>query len=75
MQLGTLMLPATTIYLVYLIVTVATGSGSIPIISLVMIGAVYGLQAIIFLLKRQWQFIGWLVIYILAYPVYSFFLP
>lgn len=33
------------------------------------------LQVIIFLLKRQWQFIGWLVIYILAFPVYSFFLP
>lgn len=38
------MLPATTIYLVYLIVTVATGTGQIPIISLIMIGAVYGLQ-------------------------------
>ena len=35
----------------------------------------YGLQAIIFILKRQWQFVGWLVIYILAYPVYSFVLP
>jgi len=27
-----------------------------------------GLQAIIFLLKRQWQFIGWLLVYLLAYP-------
>ena len=31
-----------------------------------MIAAVYGLQAIIFLLKRQWQFIGWLIIYIVG---------
>jgi len=66
--LGTILLPATTVYLIYLIVTVSTGKASVPIISLVMIGAVYGLQVIIFLLKRQWQFIGWLVIYILAYP-------
>ncbi|GAA5979187.1 hypothetical protein JCM10908_002832 [Rhodotorula pacifica] len=73
--LGTIILPATFVYLVYLIVTVATGSGQIPMIAIIMIAAVYGLQAIIFLLKREWQFIGWLVIYLLAYPVYSFLLP
>jgi len=31
-----------------------------------MIGAVYGLQAIIFLLKREFMLIGWMVLYILA---------
>jgi chitin synthase len=31
-----------------------------------MIGAVYGLQAIIFLVKREFMLIGWMVIYILA---------
>lgn len=51
---------------VYLIVTVATGSGQIPMIAIIMIAAVYGLQAIIFLLKRQWQFIGWLIIYLVS---------
>ena len=40
-----------------------------------MIAAVYGLQAIIFLVKRQWQHIGWMIIYIMAYPIYSFILP
>lgn len=40
-----------------------------------MIAAVYGLQAIIFIVKRQWQHIGWMIIYILAYPIYSFILP
>ncbi|GAA6030105.1 hypothetical protein JCM8097_009260 [Rhodosporidiobolus ruineniae] len=73
--LGTIILPATFVYMIYLIVTVATGSGQIPIIAIIMIAAVYGLQAIIFLLKRQWQFVGWLIIYLLAYPVYSFLLP
>ena len=62
--LGTIILPATAVYMVYLIVTVATGNGPIPIIAIVMIAAVYGLQAIIFLLKRQWQYIGWMVIYV-----------
>ncbi|GAA5996871.1 uncharacterized protein JCM10292_006053 [Rhodotorula paludigena] len=73
--LGTIILPATFVYLIYLIVTVATGSSALPVIAIVMIAAVYGLQAIIFLLKRQWQFIGWLIIYLCAYPVYSFLLP
>ncbi|GAA5844952.1 hypothetical protein JCM9279_000054 [Rhodotorula babjevae] len=73
--LGTIILPATFVYMIYLIVTVATGGGAVPVIAIVMIAAVYGLQAIIFLLKRQWQFIGWLLIYLIAYPVYSFLLP
>ncbi|KAK5045228.1 Chitin synthase, class 6, partial [Cryomyces antarcticus] len=40
-----------------------------------MIAAVYGLQAIIFIIKRQWQHVGWMIIYILAFPIYSFVLP
>ena len=59
----------------YLIVTVATGSEAIPTISLIMIAAVYGLQALIFIIKREFMLVGWMVVYILSYPVYSFFLP
>ena len=73
--LGTIILPATAVYIVYLIVTIALHSEPLPIIALVMIGAVYGLQAVIFLLKRQWQYIGWMVIYMLAFPLYAFLLP
>ncbi|KAH0536150.1 hypothetical protein FGG08_006954 [Glutinoglossum americanum] len=72
---GTLILPATCTYLGYLIYRVATHSGQFPLISIVMIAAVYGLQAVIFIIKRQWQHIGWMIIYILAFPVYSFILP
>lgn len=72
---GTLILPATTIYIAYLIYRVATNEGQFPTITIIMLAAVYGLQALIFLLKRQWQHIGWMIIYILAYPVYSFILP
>lgn len=71
---GTIILPATFCYLVYLVVSVAEG-GQFPLISIIMIAAVYGLQAIIFLVKRQWQHIGWMIIYILAYPIWSFILP
>lgn len=72
---GTIVLPATCAYLVYLIVIAATGKGQFPILSIIIIAAVYGLQAIIFILKRQWQHIGWMIIYIMAFPIYSLILP
>lgn len=72
---GTIILPATTVYLGYLIYNVATNQGQFPMFSIVILAAVYGLQAIIFILKRQWQHVGWMIIYILAFPIYSFILP
>lgn len=72
---GTIILPATCVYIAYLIYILATGTGPIPMISLIMIGAVYGLQALIFILKRKWQHIGWMIIYIIAFPIHSFILP
>ncbi|KAK0658415.1 Chitin synthase 6 [Lasiodiplodia hormozganensis] len=72
---GTIILPATCAYLVYLIYKVAAKDGAFPMISIIMLAAVYGLQAIIFIIKRQWQHIGWMIIYIMAYPIYSLVLP
>jgi chitin synthase len=64
--LGTLILPATVVYLIYLIIIVATGKAQIPYISLGMIAATYGLQALIFILKREFMLIGWMVVYIIS---------
>ncbi|PNY24010.1 Chitin synthase 6 [Tolypocladium capitatum] len=72
---GTIILPATCVYLGYLIYRLASHTGQFPLISLVMLAAVYGLQALVFILKRQWQHIGWMIIYIIAFPIYSFVLP
>jgi chitin synthase len=72
---GTLILPATVVYLGYLIYLVASGSGQFPLIAIVMLAAIYGLQAIVFILKRRWQHIGWMIVYLLAYPIYGFALP
>lgn len=72
---GTIILPATCGYLGYLIYRIATRSGQFPLISIIMIAVVYGLQAIIFILRRQWQHIGWMIIYLIAFPIYSFVLP
>ncbi|KAF8531810.1 chitin synthase-domain-containing protein, partial [Gautieria morchelliformis] len=57
--LGTIILPATT--LVYLIIIVATGQAPIPIISLILIGAAHGLQALLFILKREFMLVGWML--------------
>jgi chitin synthase len=72
---GTIILPATCVYLGYLVYLIASHTGQFPMISIIMLAAVYGLQALIFILKRQWQHIGWMIIYILAFPIYSFILP
>lgn len=59
----------------YLIVEVVTKQETLPVISLIMIGAVYGLQALVFVLRRKWDMVGWMVFYILAIPIFSFMLP
>ncbi|KAI7861568.1 chitin synthase-domain-containing protein [Spinellus fusiger] len=73
--IGTLSLPVSVVYIVYLIYVIASRSGPLPILALGMLAGVYGLQIILFVLKRQWQHIGWMFFYILAIPVFSFFLP
>ncbi|KAG0004064.1 hypothetical protein BGZ65_000982 [Modicella reniformis] len=73
--LGTLILPASFVYLVYLIVVVATHQQALPIVAVAILAAVYGLQALIFILKGAFQHIGWMIIYIIAMPFFSVFIP
>jgi len=40
-----------------------------------MIAAIYGLQALVFIMRRKWDMIGWMLFYVLAIPAFSFFLP
>ncbi|KAI9807642.1 MAG: hypothetical protein M1825_005583 [Sarcosagium campestre] len=73
--LSTIVQPVTVAYIAYLIYLVSTHSSVIPLTAFILLGAIYGLQAIIFILKRKWEMIGWMIIYILALPVFSFGLP
>ncbi|KAK5369573.1 hypothetical protein LTR20_006298 [Exophiala xenobiotica] len=73
--LSTIVAPVTVAYIVYLIVLLATSSSVIPLTAFILLGAIYGLQAIIFILRRKWEMIGWMIVYILAMPVFSFGLP
>ncbi|KAK4158102.1 glycosyltransferase [Chaetomidium leptoderma] len=73
--LSTVVQPVLIAYLVYLVVMISQNSTVIPITAFILIGAIYGLQAIIFILRRKWEMIGWMILYILAIPVFSFALP
>ncbi|KAL1866588.1 hypothetical protein VTK73DRAFT_4669 [Phialemonium thermophilum] len=73
--LSTVVQPVTIAYIVYLIVLVIKKSTVVPITAFVLLGAIYGLQAIIFILRRKWEMIGWMILYVLAIPVFSFGLP
>ncbi|PHH86483.1 hypothetical protein CDD83_10194 [Cordyceps sp. RAO-2017] len=73
--LSTVVQPVTIAYIVYLIVLVATRTTVVPITAFVLLGVIYGLQAIIFILRRKWEMVGWMVLYVLAIPVFSFGLP
>ncbi|KAK4515380.1 inositol hexakisphosphate and diphosphoinositol-pentakisphosphate kinase [Mucor velutinosus] len=73
--LSTLVQPAIVGYLVYLIYMLATSTSGVPVMSIITIAGVYGLQAIIFLLHRKWEHIIWMIVSIFAIPVFSFMIP
>ncbi|CAO1621032.1 unnamed protein product [Sympodiomycopsis kandeliae] len=73
--LSTIIAPVTVAYIVYLIVLVSTSDATVPVTSLIMLAAIYGLQAFIFILNRKFEMIGWMVVYIIGIPIWSFFLP
>ncbi|KAF6741605.1 glycosyltransferase family 2 protein [Ephemerocybe angulata] len=73
--LSTITQPVTIAYIVYLIYLVAGEGKTIPTLSLIMIAAIYGVQALVFIMRRKWDMIGWMIFYILAIPMFSFFLP
>lgn len=73
--LSTIVAPVTVAYIAYLIVLVSSEMDVVPLTAFILLGAIYGLQAIIFILRRKWEMIGWMIIYILAMPVFSFALP
>ena len=70
---STFLQPATVAYIIYIIYASIASKEEFPLLSIILIGAVYGLQVIIFLVNRQWQHIVWMIIYILAMPIFSYF--
>ncbi|KAM0788255.1 hypothetical protein ACM66B_001406 [Microbotryomycetes sp. NB124-2] len=73
--LSTLIAPVTVAYIVYLIYLVVGENKPIPTFALILIGIVYGCQILIYILHRRFEHIGWMIMYILAIPFFSFILP
>ncbi|PVU98142.1 hypothetical protein BB559_001769 [Furculomyces boomerangus] len=72
---GTLTIPTVMIYMGYIVFIAISKLADVGYISLIIIAAVYGLQAIIYIMRREWQHIGWMLAYILFFPLWSFILP
>lgn len=78
--ISTIIMPATVVYLGYLIyltvLAVIKNEGfDLVLVSLILIACIYGLQAIVFILKKEFSHIVWMLLYILAIPLFGFFLP
>ncbi|KAI8895922.1 chitin synthase-domain-containing protein [Globomyces pollinis-pini] len=72
---STVVQPAGLLYIIYIIYSIVIQSDVLPVVSIVMLSAAYGLQALIFVTKRAWAQIGWMIIYVLAMPIIGFFVP
>ncbi|KAI8615115.1 chitin synthase-domain-containing protein [Chytriomyces sp. MP71] len=73
---STLAQPSALMYFGFLIYSaVSDTSQGVPLFSLIMIASIYGAQMVIFMMKGEFQHLGWMIIYLLAIPVYSFYLP
>lgn len=73
--ISTLFLPATIIYLYYLIYLYASGIEQINIIMIIIFAVVYGVQVLVFSVKREFEYFGWMIIYMIAMPIWNIILP
>ena len=73
--LSTIVQPVIVGYVIYLIVLVVKNPDIVPLTAFILLGAIYGLQGIIFIVRRKWEMIGWMLVYIVATPVFACGLP
>ncbi|XPT01317.1 Chitin synthase [Ascochyta lentis] len=73
--ISTVVQPVIVVYIGYLIYSLIATPDIVPVTAFILLGAIYGLQAIIFIVRRKWEMIGWMIIYIMATPVFAFGLP
>jgi hypothetical protein len=72
---GTLILPASVIYLVYIIIAWSTKFQIINLYSILIMASIYILQGLLFIIKQKWEHIGWMIFYLFAIPLYNFYIP
>ncbi|KAJ9065191.1 Chitin synthase, class 6 [Entomophthora muscae] len=73
---STIVMPAMLGYLAYILYRLAVDTDKlVSTLSIVFLVAPYALQMLVFLIRRQWQHIGWMFIYLMALPMFAFFIP
>jgi chitin synthase len=73
--ISTITQPAGFGYLIYLLYSVFTASSALPLISLILLACIYGLQMLLLIFKREWSMLVYSVFYLLALPIYAVVLP
>jgi chitin synthase len=71
----TLFLPASCCYLYYLIYAFTFGYEPVNITFITMTSVIIGIQILIFIIKRDFIYIVWLLLYLLTLPLWMIFLP
>lgn len=73
--IGTLVLPAAISFTIYVIV-VAIVSRPTPVLSLVLLAIILGLPGLVIVVTAsRWSYVVWMLIYLLALPIWNFVLP
>lgn len=72
---STIIQPVTVGYLGYLFYLIGSDPSNIPITSIILLSTVYGLQALIFVIRRKWEMVGWMFFYFAAIPLFSLYVP
>jgi chitin synthase len=73
--IATIFLPASVIFLYYLIYIFASGISKIETVMIVILSIVYIIPILVFLIKRQLEFFLWYALYLLAMPIWTIIIP
>lgn len=74
--LSTLILPASTLYMAYLVYVFATEGVAISMLLLVVFALMIGAQLVIFVVRSQWQYLWWFLVFMtLGLPIFYILLP
>ncbi|CEP63538.1 chitin synthase CHS3 LALA0_S08e04786g [Lachancea lanzarotensis] len=73
--IGTLVLPLAICFTIYVVIF-AIVSHPTPIITLVLLAVILGLPGLLIVVTAsRWSYLGWMLIYIVALPIWNFLLP
>jgi chitin synthase len=73
--IATIFLPASVIFLYYLIYIYASGIEQMETVMIVILSIVYVIPILVFLIKRQPEFFIWYALYLIAMPIWNIIIP